>query len=314
MPSCKNKIFPIIGSLLSLAFVTGISFTASAQNLYYHDYVKLAEEAMADNQYEQAATHYEQAFNRYVGLPNHRADYARTLKQLGMEEQSLDQLFFALDSLHLHGYTGVLEDPCFNHWEQPGLLDRFRHRADSILAVHLKHFNAPYRDQLLRIGVYDQSIRMASGILEESEQVTDTVMQDYWKALRPIDSLNTVILTELIEAHGFPDVDVVGSEANSSAWAILMHAPLKVEERYMPMLEASCRRGQTPMKYYAFLHDRMINNVGSFQVKYGCTFLLGEGGNYYAKPINPPCTNFYREQVGLPPLEGFARDVPCTDP
>ncbi len=281
---------------------------------YYHDHVTLAQQAVEAARYDSAAIHYERAFQRYVGLGEHRADYAKVLKHLGAEARSLEQLLFAIDSLHLHDYAEVLNDACFQKWERPELYIAFLRQADSTVTAHLSGLNTHYRDQLLEVHVVDQHIRKAIYQLELSEQVADTVMKKVWKALAPIDSLNSQRLIRLIAAYGYPDVDAVGTEANKAAWLVLQHADLHTQETYLPMLKESCDRGQTPMKYYAYVHDRKINNAGSSYVKYGCSLRLEEDGVFWLRAQNKSCINYYREQVGLPPLEEYRREGPCIEP
>lgn len=281
---------------------------------YYHDHVTLAQQAVEAARYDSAAIHYERAFQRYVGLGEHRAGYARVLKHLGAEARSLEQLLFAIDSLHLHDYAAVLNDACFQQWERPELYITFRRQADSTVTTHLSGLNTHYRDQLLEIHVVDQAIRKAIYQLEISEQVADTVMSKVWKEYRPIDSLNMQRLRRLIATYGYPDMDIVGIEANKAAWLIIQHSDLQPKETLLPMLKASCDRGQTPMKYYAYVHDRLINQKGTTETRYCCSGRLEPDGIIYFRAENPSCLNLWRESVGLPPEEAFRKYEPCSEP
>lgn len=58
----------------------------------------------------------------------------------------------------------------------------------------------------------------------------------------------------------------------------------------------------------------MINNSGSSFVKYGCSLRLEEDGVYRMKAQNKSCINYYREQVGPPPFDGYRSEEPCIEP
>jgi hypothetical protein len=278
---------------------------------YYHDYVALGERSLQSEDFRSAVIHYEQAFKRFVGYPEDRVAYACALKSLGHEAESVEQLLLAIDSLHMHDYQSALNHACFQEWSHPDVLLRFKLAADSALAVHLRTLNTQYRDQLLEMFIVDQGIRGCINQLETSEQVADSVMSKVWQAFHPIDSLNTVRLTRLIAAHGFPDVDVVGPDANKAAWLIIQHSDLRAKEAFLPMLKASCDRGQTPMKYYAYAHDRLKNQKGITETRFLCSGRLEADGVIYFRAENPSCLNLWRESVGLPPDDSFRAYEPC---
>lgn len=279
--------------------------------LFYHDHVILAKRALSNAHCDSALVHYQNAFSRYVGSAEDRAGYAKALKCAGQEERCLEEVMFAIDSLHMHEYRSVFIDPIFTNWKNPELFITFLIKADSIVDFHLKKFNTEYRDRLLEIELVDQHIRKVSYELELSEQVADTVMKKVWQAMGPIDSLHQQQFIRLLNAYGYPDIDIVGADANQAAWLIVQHSKLPTQDLFIPLLKSSCDRGQTPMKYYAYVHDRRINNAGSSYVKYGCSLRLEEDGVYWLRAENKACLNFYREQVGLPPMDEFREYGPC---
>jgi|688.fasta_scaffold83466_3 hypothetical protein len=298
--------------ILALVLLLVLCSNSKGQ-LFYHDHVRLAKQAMINERCDSALIHYQNAFHRYVGLPADRASYANALKCSGEEQRCLEELLFAIDSLHLHDYQAVLDDSCYQTWKSPELYITFLRKADSVVTTHLSGMNTHYRDQLLDIEVVDQHIRKVIYELEVSEQLADTVMKKVWKALGPIDSLNTERLLRFIATYGYPDIDMVGLEANKAAWLIIQHSDLEPQEALVPLLKASCERGQTPLRYYAYVFDRLINNRGSSYVKYGCSYRLESDGILWLRAQDPSCINYYREQVGLPPLNEFRDEGPCLD-
>lgn len=286
--------------------------SAWGQVAYYYDYLRLANKAIAQNDYTGAAGYFALALERYEGCAIDRMDYARVLKILGEEKRSIDQMLFAIDHFHQHDYANVLKDTCFQRWEHPEHYYSFLYKADSTVTAHLVGFNTYYRAQLLEIQVVDQSTRRAITQLEVSEQISDTVMSKVWKALDPIDSLNTQRLIGLIAAYGYPDLDVVGPDANKAAWLVILHSDLQFKETLFPLLKASCDRGQTPMKYYAYVHDRLINQRGITETKYVCSGRLESDGVLYFRAENPSCVNLWRESVGLPPEDTWRKYEPCS--
>lgn len=113
LPATRGTAF-----LISAASIVFPSATVWAQT-YYHDYTAIGEKALQVRQYSSACMSYENAFRRYAGFGIDRVAYAKALKCNGEEGACLEQLLFAVDSLHTHPYADALKDSCFQRWERP---------------------------------------------------------------------------------------------------------------------------------------------------------------------------------------------------
>jgi len=165
----------------------------------------------------------------------------------------------------------------------------------------------------MEMKVSDQALRVVMAIVQDSEVLSDSSKSQAWKASHPIVSMNTQRLIKLIAAFGYPDIDVVGVDANKAAWLIFQHSDKDVKEIYLPMIKASCDRGQTPMKYYAYVHDRLTTQSGITETKYCCAGRKEADGVIWFRAQNKNCLNLYRESVGLPPWEEYRREEPCRE-
>jgi hypothetical protein len=216
---------------------------------------------------------------------------------------------------HMHSYADKLFDSQWTQWLDPTLFEGFKRYADSTVAAHLFGYSEEFSSRLLSMAVVDQGIRKLIGVLEDSGTVQDSTLSLCWRQLDPIDSVNAADYLKLYSRHGFPDIDVVGEDANKAGWLILQHAPLAIQEQFLPIFRNSCERGQTPWQYYAYLTDRVMNRQGLPATKYGCSFIREPDGVYYQRVEDKACVNGYREAVGMPPLDGcrqFQNGEPCT--
>jgi len=297
-----------------LSLVLLLSCGPACSQRFFFDHVATADKACQAGEDRLAIAHYDSAFARYPGSPKERVAFATVLKRSGLERRAVEQLKVAIDQ-HMHSYADKLFDSQWTQWLDPTLFEGFKRYADSTVAAHLFGYSEEFSSRLLSMAVVDQGIRKLIGVLEDSGTVPDSTLSLCWRQLDPIDSVNAADYLKLYSRHGFPDIDVVGEDANKAGWLILQHAPLAIQEQFLPIFRNSCERGQTPWQYYAYLTDRVMNRQGLPATKYGCSFIREPDGIYYQRVEDKACVNAYREAVGMPPLDGcrqFQNGEPCT--
>ena len=115
------------------------------------------------------------------------------------------------------------------------------------------------------------------------------------------DSLNLVLVDEILSQHGFPRKEQVGDFANQAVWLVFQHADLDYQKRFLPQLEAAVSRGDIAPVFLALLRDRIDVREGRPQ-RYG-TQIDGKGN--IAPLLDASRVNQWRQEVGLPPIEQY---------
>lgn len=110
------------------------------------------------------------------------------------------------------------------------------------------------------------------------------------------------MLSRVVETHGWPTERVFGKKAALAAFLVLQHAPLTVQERFLPLFQAAAERGEVPKSRLAFLLDRIQLCRNEPQV-YGTQLRPNEEtGRLELHPAN---VDPRRAEMGLEPLETY---------
>ena len=115
------------------------------------------------------------------------------------------------------------------------------------------------------------------------------------------DSLNLVLVDEILSQHGFPRKEQVGDFGNQAVWLVFQHADLDYQKRFLPQMEAAVSHGDIAPLYLALLRDRIDVREGRPQ-RYG-TQIDGKGN--LAPLLDASRVNQWRQEVGLPSIEQF---------
>ena len=116
------------------------------------------------------------------------------------------------------------------------------------------------------------------------------------------DSINLAQVEGIVAEYGWLGEHKIGDEANGTLWLVVQHASLETQEQYLPVIEASVLRGETPASKLAFLRDRIAYNRREKQY-YGTQVVqIKETGKYKPYPIaDPGQVDQRRQEIGLEP-------------
>ena len=163
--------------------------------------------------------------------------------------------------------------------------------------------NPDLRAELLAMVEADQAIRqklIAAGMAEPDPAILAEMMAT--------DARHLARVIEIVDAHGWPGADLVGSDGSEAAFLIIQHGDLATQERMLPLVEAAYRAGDLSGQSYALLLDRVLMRQGKPQV-YGtqaAPFEEWVDGEPIAAPIaDEETVDARRAEVGLPPLAAY---------
>lgn len=237
--------------------------------------------------YDEARQVYDLAFSedRYI-LPSQLSTTANKMASIGDSQAALAYL-----SHRLAMEKDFYEDPLMTPYTE--LNDTFEVRS------HQWHYDLQLkktlesvfeRDQYDRL-LWSQTIKNNPGDNERNERLARRALMT--------DSLNLVLVSDILSQYGFPSKELVGDFGNQAVWLVFQHANLDYQQRFLPQLEAAVSRGDIAPVFLALLRDRIDVREGRPQ-RYGTQ--IDDKGNL-APLLDASSVNQWRQEVGLPPLE-----------
>jgi len=183
------------------------------------------------------------------------------------------------------------------------LLPIFAAACQSSPATQVVLFNPGLRSDLLNMEFQDQEVRSAPA----STRPEDKARMDRWKQ---VDARNLERLRQILNEHGWPTRDLVGSDGVRAAWVLAQHADSdpQFQRRCLEQLSAAHARGQAPPQAVAYLTDRVLMNEGRPQI-YGTQFTSLDGAPTPHPIESPAQLDARRQKMGLPPMAEYERMV-----
>jgi hypothetical protein len=131
-----------------------------------------------------------------------------------------------------------------------------------------------------------------------------------YKKVRVNDSINLAAINGIIDKYGWLGKSVIGSRGNFTLWIVIQHAPLDVEQKYLPLLEKSVADSESRPVDLAYLKDRVLMYEGKKQI-YGTQAKLGKASQIMEIwPIEDDAhVNERRAKVGLSTVEEYAKQL-----
>lgn len=185
----------------------------------------------------------------------------------------------------------------------------FKKMVEPLTAARLKreeNYNLPLKEKLETIRMKDQMLRQLIGNVEEKFGRDSEEMDYFWSLMNQQDSLNEIEVIKIIDEHGWVGTSEVGKTANSGLWLVIQHAPREIQEKYVPLLRESVKKGESKGSHLALTEDRILMRQGKKQL-YGSQIKRDqETGKFYLHPVEDPHTlNERRAALGMSPIEDY---------
>ena len=129
--------------------------------------------------------------------------------------------------------------------------------AGGCAAPTLSH--ADMRQQILDMEARDQAVRQ-----EWIDVGVENADQDLMMRLLMTDLENTTALKALIEEHGWPTAEMIGTDGVEAAFLLVQHADKdpKFQRKMMPHIQEAHRQGHVSGHELALLTDRVLIGMG----------------------------------------------------
>lgn len=237
--------------------------------------------------YDEARQVYDLAFSedRYI-LPSQLSTTANKMASIGDNHAALAYLRHRL-AMEKDFY----EEPSItSHSELKDTFELRSHQWNYDLALKETLESIFERDQYNRL-LWSQAVKNNPGDSERNEQLARRALMT--------DSLNLVLVGEILSQYGFPRKESVGDFGNQAVWIVFQHASLDDQQRFLPQLETAVARGDIAPLFLALLRDRIDVREGRPQ-RYGTQ--IDSNGNL-APLLDASRVNQWRQEVGLPAIE-----------
>lgn len=162
------------------------------------------------------------------------------------------------------------------------------------------------KEKLEDIHVKDQTLRWLLMDAEKKFGRNSKKMNFYWQLITKQDSLNLLEVKKILNDCGWVGSDLVGEKGNKTLWLVIQHAPLEIQEKYLPLLKKSVNAGKSSGSHLALLEDRILMKNGKPQI-YGSQVVSDSLINVKKvyKITEPEFVNERRAKVGLNPIEDY---------
>lgn len=296
--------------LVFLSFIITSSLIAqnfSSTDPAYIENVKLGEASLKSEKYDSCLFYYQEAFEIKQTSVLSTLRMAACAFSSEKNETYQEQLgkAFSLDWANAKNL--------FNNYPE------FKYLEGSEMAndIHSK-----WKEEALAAGLdlelmeeFDQIIKSDQAQRQEMRPISEKYgwdspkMDSLWKIQSYSDSVNTIRICEIIDKQGYPGKSVVGSGHQGTAFLVIQHADLEIQEKYLDIIKEAADAGEVRWASVALLIDRVNQRQGKKQI-YGSQVSQDEATNeYFFGPIEQPYkVDSLRASVGLGPLNDYAKN------
>jgi len=167
--------------------------------------------------------------------------------------------------------------------------------------------NIELMEEFKTIQYEDQRYRREMNEVEKKYGWKSPQMDSLWVLQNKADSINTARIMEIMDAQGYPGKSVVGDGYASTAFLVIQHADLEIQEKYLPLISDAADKEEVPWRSVALLVDRVEMRNERAQIYGSQVSRHPETNEYYFSEIqNPMKIDSIRNTVGLGPLQGYA--------
>lgn len=120
------------------------------------------------------------------------------------------------------------------------------------------------------------------------------------------DSINIDIVCQILDENGWISSQVIGEKGEGTVFYVILHSNLRIQNKYLSIIENAVDKGDFKKSNYALLIDKMCVEKGENQIYGSQVGRNEETGEFFVFPIdNPVEVDKRRESVGLPPLKAY---------
>ncbi|WP_196888966.1 DUF6624 domain-containing protein [Aureivirga sp. CE67] len=290
--------------IILIIFIFSFSFT-KAQD--YSSLIKKGNTHLSKKKYEDASKYYKEAFSIQSGTYNDYYNAACAFSLNNEPEESFKYLKLAAQN----GFKNL------KHIKNDRDLDTLKKlpKWENILKIveknqanYEKYFDQDLKKTLEDLFIKDQTLRQLYLDAEKKFGKDSDEMKFFWNLMEIQDEKNQAELINLLNKYGWSGTSKVGGKANIAQFLIIQHAPMEIQEQYLPLLEESVLNNESKGSHLAMLEDRILVSKNKPQ-KYGTQFYYDKKlkANILYQIENKNEVDKRRNRIGLDLLETYLK-------
>jgi len=295
-------------NVILIFFLTIISYT-TVLGQSYEEYTTKATELYQSKKYQESSKIWDKAFNIHSGFSSDYYNSACSNALAGNNNKALDHLEKAIKN----GWEDIdwmKKDSDLESLKKSEKWTDLIKNVPQLKQQYVNSLDTKMKKTLENLRMQDQTIRL---LLPDAEKRFGRESDEYkWFRSELMPRNDSIVLnkiTDILEKNGWMGINEVGELANQTLWLVIQHAPLAVQEKYIPLLEKSVKNGESKARYLAFLQDRILMRQDKKQI-YGTQSLWDKEKN---KNVIWPITDYKtinqrRTKVGLESIEDYAKN------
>jgi hypothetical protein len=292
--------------LLSLLFVANNTFCQVEKK--YSDLASEAQKLYQDKDYLNAALKYSALFssNSNEIQPNDRINAACSWAKVNQPDSAFKQLNSLSQNETFHYFSTLNLHPDLKNLQVDKRWDEVINRIKQNRRKTAPGLNYSIVEILDTVYYNDQRFRWEINEIEKKYGWGSDEMKILIRNTLLYDSLNQVIVTDILHKYGWLGTDDIGIEGNATLFLVIQHAKIKTQVEYLPMMRDAVNKGNARAASLALLEDRVALRQGGKQI-YGSQISRDDKtGKYYVMPLeDPDNVDKRRQQVGLGPIKDY---------
>lgn len=294
--------------ILLFSILCFINLNAQENPEAYNKYIKIASEQYHKKEYKESAKSYFTAFTYLEGkaYQNDRYNAACSYSLDNQLDSAFRHLFSLTDNSNYSNLNHIMVDSDLNNLKVDERWNEFVEKVTANKTVLEKDYDHELVKILDEVYRTDQGVR--SGIRDSITKYGNDSKEvsTIWKNMSKIDSTNEVIVTKILDEHGWLGKDLIGSNGNTTLFLVIQHAGLETQLKYIPMLREAVKNGNARGGSLALMEDRVALRQGKKQI-YGSQIGSNNNtGKQVVQPlIDPKNVDERRKLVGLGPISEY---------
>lgn len=295
-------------SLVAKIFLFVLFTVNSACAQDYNALISQADSLYKVKNYPASLDAYNEAFKLQMKNPLDLYNAACSAALTGDKDKAFTYLNTSFDI----GWTNInhaKQDPDLTLLRPDSRWDETIAKLQAKLDILEANYDKPLQQELLEILRTDQLYRVHVDSVRKTYGNDSPQLQELWKKILEIDSVNTLKVTNILDTRGWVGRDVVGNDANMTIFLVIQHAELPVQEKYLPMMREAVKNGNAKASSLALLEDRVLLRNGKKQL-YGSQVGYDEATKtYHVQPLeDPDNVDKRRAEMGLGPLANYVKN------
>lgn len=295
----------------SLCFFVFFAFnlnaqTFSSQDPEYIDNVKAGEKALNAENYSECLSFYSKAFKvkqtSYLSILR-----AAACAYSSDNQEALNTYLSKAFELSWDGSRNIFQSyPEFEYLKGTAFQELIEKQY--MAAAKASGINIELMEELAVIREEDQAPRRAMMEISKKYGWESPQMDSIRTITIAADEKNTKRVIEILETYGYPGKSLVGNAQAGTAFLVIQHADLEIQEKYMKLITDAADAEEVQWRSVALLVDRVRMRNGQKQIYGSQVSRDPETGVHFFAPIdNPYQVDSVRATVGLGPIAEYGK-------